>query len=140
MSFRDVKAYFKARLVTVDPKLREHLDGFNQENIPNNLLDKSWHLLDETTGRISQSQTCLLVNYPISLSVWLKGYKNPVGALDTARDLSEAIIKECLKHSNRATQPIIKNILFETMELSPLAQSNDNTIKITLRFIALVGV
>lgn len=139
MSFTDLKPYFNARLLTVDAKLHEHSDAFNEDNIPRNLLHKAWHLLYGTTGRQSQSQPQLLVNQPVTLNVWLKGYKKTGEGLDSARALGEAIVIECLKHSNRETQPYIKNVLFDSMDATALAASNDNTIKLSIGFIVLVA-
>lgn len=133
MSFSEIKPYFRARLKTVGG-LSEWVDAFNEDNIPANKLDRGWHLLFEQGAAVSHTQPCLTYSVPVALSVYFKGFNKPANAIDMALEKLDAILKEVLKHSNRLTQPSIKNVLSTSWELNPIADDNDNTVKLTMRF------
>jgi hypothetical protein len=133
MSFSTIKPYFRLVLGTVGG-LVEWQDAFNEDNIPSNKLDRGWHLIFDDASAVSHTQPCLTYDVPITLNVYFKGFNQPAKAIDTALEKLDAILKEVLKHSNRLTQPYIKNVLSVSWALEPLADSNDNVVKLAMRF------
>lgn len=139
MSFTTIRPYFNTIMTTVDADLREWTDAFNIENIPESILNKSWHITFNPANQVSLNQTGLRYDYPITLNVFLLGYRVPADAVDTANSMGESIIKECLKHSNRlaiaeANSGRIINVISNQMSINPLAASNDNVVRLQLDF------
>lgn len=145
MSFTSIRPYFSERLQAVDPDLKEWTDAFNIENIPETVIDKSWHLSFGLASAVSMNQTCLSYKYPVSLDVFFKGYRNPSDAVDTANSYGESILREILKHSNRLTivptsAAKIINVRSTIMQVLPIDQSNDNTVRLQMEFEADVYI
>lgn len=139
MSFSTIRPYFQERMFAVDVELREWEDAFNIENIPSSILDKSWHLdFSNFSYNTGGAHTCLSFEVPLNLSVFFKGYRNPVEAIDTALVFADAIVKECMNPVHRLNQISIKNILPNGINLKDLSDSNDNTVILEIKFICEV--
>lgn len=134
MSFIDLRPYFEARMKTVDQDLREWPDAFNIENIPSGILDKSWHVEFGPFNYTGTAHTCLHFDCPVRLQVFIKGYREPKEAVDSALKFADAIVKECCKPSNRLNQATIKNVLPNLIDIRELAQGNDNCAVLELTF------
>lgn len=134
MSFLTLRQYFETSMLNVDSEFREWEDAFNIDNIPSTILDKSWHLRFQPFSFLRNAQTCMNFDCPVTLNVFVKGYRNPKEAVDTALILADAIIKECTKPVRRLNQPAIKNVLPNLVDVRELAQSNDNAAVLELQF------
>ena len=134
MSFAALKPYFQDRMATVDPELKEWEDAFNIENIPSNILDKSWHIAVGSANYTGTAHTCVHFSCPITLSVFFKGYRVPKEAVDSALVMADAIVKECVKPLNRLNQANIKNVLPSLVNVRELGQSNDNVAVLEISF------
>ncbi len=140
MSFSTIRPYFRTILATVDTDLKEWTDGFNIENIPQNIIHKSWHLTFNPTNPISTNQNCLSIEYPVTLNVFLQAGVDVSSAIDSANSLGQSIYQECLDHSNRlgitATSTAkTTNIVPSVMSINPYGQDNDNIIRLQIDFI-----
>jgi hypothetical protein len=141
MTFSTIRTYFEERMTTVDSELKEWEDGFNIDNIPSSILDKSWHIQFNPFSYIAGgAHTCLSFNCPITLNVFFKGYRNPKEAIDTALIFADAIIKECTKPVQRLNQPKIKNVLPSLVSVRELDTTNDNAAVLELQFDCEVRV
>ncbi len=137
MNLNKCLPYFRARCKAIG--LKEWTDGFNYQNIPSNILDKSYHLMHGTMTGLKQNQQDQEINFPIQVRIFTKGHREPSLAIDSAIQLTENLIIECLKPTNRLTQSSgIKNIVFENANYEPIDGSNDNAIVATINFRALV--
>lgn len=134
MSYSEVKPYFRARIRTVDSELTEWSDGFNFENIPSTNLDGAYHIEWGPFANVKQNQDCLDTSGTATIRIFSKGFRDPQSGIDSAISKGESIIKECLKASNRALQPGIKNVKLLNFAVDPLAASNDNSIRTTISF------
>jgi hypothetical protein len=137
MSLTLVKPYFAARAKAVG--MKEHIDYVNEDNIPQNLVDGSFHVLLDQFNGIKLNQTDQEINCGVVLTFWLKGYRNPYDGLDRAVAKSELLLKEVLKNSNRLGQ-CLKNVVFNNVKYSTIASDNDNTIKCTMHFTAFTSL
>lgn len=139
MSFSTIKPFFEARMVAVDPELKEWCDAFNIDNIPATILDKSWHIrFDPFSYSTGAAQVCLPFECPITISVFFKGYRNPREAVDMALIFADAIVKECTKPVQRLNQPSIKNVLPNNVSIRELSDSNDNAAVLEIQFLCNV--
>lgn len=140
MSFSSIRPYFRTVLASVDSNLKEWTDGFNFENIPENIIDKSWHLTFNPTSPISTNQNCFKIDYPVSLNVFLSPGREVADGIDSANSLGQSIYTECLKHSNRlgitaTSSAKVVNIVPGVMSINPYSADNDNTIRIQIDFL-----
>lgn len=137
MSLNKCLPYFRARCKAIG--LKEWTDGFNIQNIPSNILDKSFHITHGTMTGLKQNQQDQEINFPIQVRIFTKGYREPSLAIDSAIQLTENLIIECLKPTNRLTQSSgIKNMVFENANYEPIDGSNDNAVVATINFRAFV--
>ncbi len=131
MSLNAVRPYFRARLNALG--YREWSDGFNFENVPENIIDKSYHLDANEITNVALHQVDLEVEHQVITRVWFKGFKTPKEALDRTMERVEDIIVEVLNPTNRLTGATgLRNVEFVNVSISPLADSNDNTIQAAL--------
>lgn len=134
MSFINLRPYFEERMLAVDLEFNEWEDAFNIENIPSTRLDKAWHFELGAFTYSGTAHTCLSFNCPVRLRVFVKGYRNPKEAVDLGTILSDAIVKEACKPSNRLNQPYIKNVLPSVINIQALTGSNDNVALLDMTF------
>lgn len=139
MSFSSIRSYIRTVMATVDSNSKEWTDGFNIQNIPENIIDRSWHLTFNPTSPVSINQNCFRVDYPITLNVFILGGREVADAIDSANSLGQSIYQECLDHSNRlgitatSTAKII-NIVPGVMSINPYGEDNDNTVRLQIDF------
>lgn len=137
MSLTLVRAYFRSRCLAVG--LKEHDDAFNEDNVASTTLDNSFHvLLNGFTGR-KLNQSDQEIECAVIVTFWVKGFRKPTDGLDRAVSKSELLLKESLKNSNRLGQSI-KNVVFNNVSYTALSEDNDNSVKVTMNFTALISL
>ena len=139
MSLSTTRSYFRARLVSLGYK--EWDDGFNFENIPENIIDKAFHIENFQTDFESSGNTGLEVRTRVITRVLFKGFRSVKDALDKCDDKVEAIIVEVLKPSNRLSGlDGLRDVRLDSIEKKPIAFSNDNTILVEITWTALINI
>jgi hypothetical protein len=137
MSIADVKPYFRSRLNALE--LKEWSDPFNFANIPETLLDRSYHLQLGTVTQSSVGQQGMTLNVPITLRVFFRGFNKPLAAYDKASVAANDIILDCLDPLFRATQTNgIKNVLLGSSDILPLDVSNDNSMYVEQSYNVMI--
>jgi hypothetical protein len=137
MSFQALKPYFKARLDAANSgalKGKEWADAFNVDNIPSTALDGAYHIEIQPATYLGTAHGCLGFTAPVRVRAFFKGYKTAAAAIDKATLYADSIIKECCKATQRLNQPLIKNILPNSVDIKALGESNDNTAYLDLLF------
>ena len=137
MSFTAIRPYLRERLKAVDSALSEW-KGPKWDDVPAPRLHKSFHIEMGPASQISQNQTVLQSNHSATVRVLFKGHRDAQNAIDEAIVKGEAIIKECLKASNRSTQPGIKNVTLSGMRPEFLSASDQSDVVLTIDFNFLV--
>ena len=131
-----MKPYFRARLNALG--LREWTDGFNFENIPANILDKSYHLEFPSGARVdAYDMTSNDITHDIVARVFFKGFRNPSQAIDAALLKYEQILESVLASENRVGVAI-KNIYLDSCQIRALSDSNDNAVILEITFSCLI--
>lgn len=139
MSLSEVRPYFRARMNYLG--YTEWADAFNFENIPESILDKSYHIDANQIRVISFNQADLSIDHSVTLRLFLKGFRTPKDALDSAMIRLDAIYQEVLKPGNRLTGTGgLRNVLLDSTDLQPLSRSNDNAVMVEMNFIAKVHI
>lgn len=137
MSFSQSRGYFRS--IANSMSLKEWRDGFNFDNIPANILDKSYHIESGSIVGVKLNQNDQEMNAQVNVRIFQKGFRDPASAIDSVMQLSETFIKECLVPSNRLTQSYgVKNVVFENMLIEQIAASNDNAVISNLQFRVLI--
>jgi len=137
MNLNKAITYFRSRCSAIG--LKEWKDGFNVSNIPANILDKSFQITYGTMIGLKQNQHDQEINLPVTVNVFTKGYRESALGIDSAIQLTENLIVECLKPTNRLTQSNgIKNIVFENANYEQIDGSNDNAVIATINFRAFI--
>lgn len=136
MSWANVRPYFQG--LAESAGFSEWPDGFAFDNIPSNLLDRSYHTtLGPLTG-VRQNQTDQETNVDVDVRVFFKGYNNPAEAIDTAISEMESFVKSCVNPATRTETAGLLNVVFNELTLDPFDASNDNAIVATAGFTVRV--
>lgn len=136
MSLTLVRPYFRTRLDSLG--YSEWTDGFDFENVPETILDRSYHLEIGSMSLIGTNQTLVDIAYPILVRVYLKGFRDPATAIDDAVEAGEGIICDVTKVTNANGQGI-KDVQFASFDVLPKdVASNDNIVLLELSFNARI--
>ena len=131
MSLVHIRPYFRARMNALG--FREWTDAFNIENIPSNILDRSYHIESNSVAGDSIHMEDQELNGTVNIKVFIKGYRTPADAVDKAMEYGDSIITECCKASNRLVGNL-KNVVLNSLSIEPLALTNDNSAILTIAF------
>lgn len=136
MSLVDVRAYIRARMDGLGHK--EWEDGFNFDNIPSNLLNKSYHMEVLPIDAEQTNNRSMEFSYPMTVRLFVKGYRTPAAAIDKAIEYGETAIKDIVNAVNRSTNACIKNVLSGGLNVIPLSDSNDNSVVLEMSFVTTI--
>ena len=111
--------------------LKEWKDGFNRDNIPKSVLDKSYFMSYSIST--VENGTTMEDNINIEIEHFFKGYRNPQDAIDNAMELCNSIRLEILDPQTIASfnEVTILGIDSVSQTPEPLNASNDNSIIVT---------
>lgn len=115
----------------------EYEDGFDFENVGENIIDRLYHLQVGNITLNTQNQTVIDINYPIAVRLYLKGFRDPASAVDDSISEGERIICDVVRVAN-AHQANIKDVTFVSMEPLPKDELQDNIILLEMFFDARV--
>lgn len=126
------KNYFHK--ILKDNGFREWNDGFNRDNIPKSVLDKSY-FMNYSISTV-ENGTQMEDNINIIIEHFFKGYRNPQDAIDQAMELCNSIRLEILDPQtiNLFDDVTILGINSVSQTPEPLNASNDNSIIVATEF------
>lgn len=138
MSSTAVRSYIRTHMTALG--YTEWTDGFNSQNIPKTVLDKSFFIQPATIAGSPISQADLEMRHAVTIEVRVKGYRNPAGTIDVVLQRHDVILMRLLKASNRLGANI-KGIDFIGSRVEPLDASNDNIVllSIDLEFLTILN-
>lgn len=137
MSFNLIKPYFRAQLAAVG-YTSEHLEAVNLENVPSVTLDRTFHILVTGSQGVSASLSDQTISANVIVSVFYAGWVSEIQAIDDATAQAEAILKSCVKISDRVTGVgTLRNVSFTGHSVQPINGTNDNIMVLTLEFNTL---
>jgi hypothetical protein len=126
VTFGAVRPFFAGRLDALG--FSEWPDGFNTENIPSTILDNSYHLeVGEIRGE-SNGPTNYVFSMPLVIRIFTKGYRDPGSQIDAALDIGNVVLEDLLDPAVRNAQNDLKDIRPTSVQVLPLAASNDNQV------------
>jgi hypothetical protein len=138
MSLSVVRPFFRS--VLNSQGYTEWTDGFNSENIPSTILDKSYHIETFNFTGLRLNQLDQEIETDVTVSLFFKGYRDSSNAIDVSIQKVEDFIKEVLKPSSRVGQFAngIKNITLQGFSLEPKDATNDSLVKASVNFSVFV--
>lgn len=131
MSLDAIRPYFRARCEAVG--LIEHENSFDINNIPDTIIDDTFHIQFNSFNGIKANQNDQELSIPVTIVFFKNGYRYSYEGIDNALIKAEALIKEVQKPANRLGT-IIKNVTTGSCLIEPISQSNDSTIMVNLIF------
>lgn len=134
MSLKPIRQYFKDRLMTLDSNYVEHTDAFNTDNIGDLNLDKAFHVFYGNAETSALNHLTTLDTIRVTVSLFAKGFRDPIEALDDAMDFANKFRIECIRPAFATTGQVIKNVVCTSINASPINSENDNSIVVRLEF------
>ena len=141
MSLTGARSYLRGRANSFG--LKEWSGGFNFENIPSTLINRSYHIQSGTGSGVKLNQNDQEITFSQTVRIFIKGYKDVSTAIDSAIKITEDLIKEAVSPKNRLTQSDgIKNIVLENFQFDADSASNDTLIiaSVTFRIFTVLGL
>ena len=135
MALTSVRDYYRDRMNSLN--YNEWKDGFNFDNIPQTRYERAYHIETGSIAGNPADNRAFKYDYPMTVRVFLKGFRDPASAIDNAVAQAEVIQADILKESNRLGTEI-KTITPNSIDISPRDESNDNDIILTMTFTTTV--
>jgi len=138
MSVSSIRQYFKDSFARVDSSRIEWRDAFNTENVPETILEKSYHIAFGSTSAVTLADSSLDLTIPVDVTFWVRGYLDSTEAIDTAMDLAESLSLDAITVDNSMYyNGFIKRVALINIDLAPIDASNDNIVKVVVGFDVL---
>lgn len=134
MSLQAVRPYITERLSGLG--YSEHVDPFNDENIPSTLLDNGFHQIMLDISGADRSQVSQGLDVPVQVKVFFKGFRSPDEALTQSIINAEEIISDVTMFGNYVNySPPITSVLLDSLSFEPYSlESNDNIVQAVFVF------
>lgn len=138
MAATDIYPFFQTQLNGL--KLKEWKDPFNWENNPSTILDKSYHIENPRGYRDgAYDMASSDIRFEVVVRVFLKGFRTPRDAEQAAMGYWDKINAKILAPQTRLGTTI-KNVYFESHNIDPIANSNDNIAVLEMTFSCLIMI
>jgi hypothetical protein len=116
----------------------EHTDEFDQDNVAKTVIDKTYMLTPGGLTSSRSSHTSYEWTFPVTLTLWFSGYRNPSDAVDGALESIENVLDNVLDIGSRYSQAGIMDIYPSSIDFEPIASSNDCTIQASVGLTATI--
>jgi hypothetical protein len=116
--------------------LTEWDEPFAFDNIPNTLIDRSFHMAPPSCNGTQKNNTDQMIEVTQIVRIFFKGFRVPKDALDEAILKAEDIIAECLRPINfqGAASPIVGVFLSSADFIALDDATNDNIVICEINF------
>lgn len=133
MSFKLIRTHFESRLNEIDADFQRVDKPFDTDDVPNNNFNKRFHIFYGELSPVVPNQNVTSDTCSATVTLYFDGCRDDVTKLDDAWDIANAFRLRCAKPKFLKNEKFIKRIFANSIIATPL-NSNDNLIKITLRF------
>lgn len=106
----------------------EEWTGFSDENVPETILDKTFHVSVSGGTGANLAMHVLRLPNDVKVTLWRKGFNNPVEAQDAALGSIQEMLCDLLNPATRST-PSYRRIDLSSYELEPIAGDNESVCK-----------
>ena len=134
MSFKPIRTFLTERLLEIDSDFEVFDQGFESQEIGANDFDKRFHIFYGSVVTTSANQNTTQDIVTATVTLYFQGERESTEALDNAMDTANLYRINCLKRMNYAGLSFIKNVVCNSIEASPVDVTNDNSVKVQLKF------
>jgi hypothetical protein len=138
MSFKPIRTFLEDQLLNLDSDFEVFDQAFNSNEVGNNDFDKRYHIFYGRVDTTAANHNVTNDNVAATVTLFFRGERTATEALDNAMDFANEYRIECLKRVKYTNLTFIKNVVCNSIVAEPIAESNDNAIKIILEFNILV--
>lgn len=114
-------------------------DAFDIDNVPESLLDKSYHIGSPGGDHVKLNMHDQLINAKVALVFWRMGFNTPAAAVDSSLVDIETILCDFLAPAQRVV-PVFRNVVLVDYKLEPLSDDNNNIIRSTINLTVQVSL
>jgi len=130
MSLKPVRTFIKNRLAETNTGFREHKDGFNRDDIPRSLLNKSYFIDVVGTNHSANENGYVEDKVSAKIELFYKGFRTVQTSIDNAMDEAHQFrLRAC--NPSKATGAI-RSVVVDSIDVDPLSETNDNSIIVTI--------
>lgn len=117
---------------------KEHEDAFNIENIGSSLLERAYHVNIPTIIGGAINQHAQDTSSTVVINFFVKGFRYPKDAKIKAVEIVDQLIRKACNITDRTSG--LLNVVFDSSDFDFIASSNDNIVKVEMRFTAEVVI
>lgn len=135
MSLSQARQYLVDRIQEISPDRVEHIDPFNNENIPDNLLDTSFHISIQPTSSLAANDIVVQDQMTTVVTIFTRANRSDLNTkFDALLDEAQCIKLNVVNQNKVAKTDNIESI--EPVSILPEAidVTNDNTFKMSIQF------
>lgn len=129
-----VRDYFRSRVSESNPNLKEWTDALNTENVPESLVDKSYHINISNFSGVDKNDSIISYSVPCVVTVWRKGFKDTIGAHDFLLNEANCLILNASQFLKINASENIRSVNPQSILVEGIDGSNDNIMKATITF------
>jgi len=130
MAWSNVTPFFKSHLDALG--YSEWSEGFfNIDNMPETIIDKSYHLTVSGIAGDKQNQTDQESTVEVEIRTIHAGFRYPAEAITAAVVGSEDIMCAVVSPLARTITTGLLNVVFNSVDIAPIDNSNDNAVVVT---------
>lgn len=132
MNLSQARTYIKNQIALHDSSLKEWKDTFNRDNVPSSMVDNHYHI---SFGSLTSAQRENYVedNWTTVVTIWKRGFTNPVNAFDAIMDTANCIRMSIIQPEADTLENIL-SVESVSIEPEPIDDTNDNIIMVSLEF------
>lgn len=127
------------RDILIDLGYREWDAGLDESDIPETILDDSFHVTVSGGNGSGLNMHVLELDNDVVITMWKKGYRAPIEAIDGGLETLQDLLCELLGPVIR-TLPSFRKINLNSYRLEPIALDNDSVCKIIINLTVTVMV
>lgn len=116
----------------------EHEDEFDQDNIANTVIDKTYLITPNSITSSVSSHTSFEWTFPVVVTLFFSGYRKPSDAVDGALENIELFLDEVLDVSKRFSIEGLQTLRPTNIDFSPVDGSNDTIIQASIGLTATI--
>ena len=138
MNLSEIRTTLRDRIIE-ELEYTENEAAFDVLNIPVTLEDESFHINVPSGSKKSFNMHDLVIDNTVTITLWRRGFRQPVEAFDAGLEAIFELIT-CLSDVVFRTSPPFRNVTFENYQIEPIANDNENTVKMTINFTVQVSM
>jgi hypothetical protein len=123
--------FIRNTLNQIDPDFREWTDAFNFDNIPENLIDHSYHIFVGLFNGGSLNDLTLNANQAYEVRLFRRGFRDAASGRDEAIREAGRFVLQAINPANLTGFEVLKEM--SVTSINPIArETNDNLTEVVI--------